>query len=414
MSRILLSAYACEPGKGSEPEVGWLWATELADSGHEVWVITRETNRLSIEMELANRSRPRLHFTYYDLPQWTRRWKRGARGVHVYYALWQWGAYLVARRMTREINFDCVHHVTFVGVRAPSFMGLLGLPFVLGPVSGGESVPRALRVGMTKAARCRESVRDFANRSIQADPVMRSSFRRAERIFLATPESLRLIPPTFQEKCTVQLGIGLSREYLGWTNRKRNTPAAELRLLYVGRLMEWKGLDLAIRAVRQLRDRGVLSRFTIVGEGPAREALELLATEFGVENNMRWVAWTPHQQLHAHYYQHDALLFPSLRDSGGMVVLEALAHGLPVVCTDRGGPGAIVNDRCGRVVQTSGRTKDEVIGEMADALHELSCDRVLLRKLGAGARARAWDFDFHKVAERVHPFEPVPTFQQVS
>jgi glycosyltransferase involved in cell wall biosynthesis len=95
-------------------------------------------------------------------------------------------------------------------------------------------------------------------------------------------------------------------------------------------------------------------------------------------------------------------------------VLEALAHGLPVVCTDRGGPGAIVNDRCGRVVQTSGRTKDEVIGEMADALHELSCDRVLLRKLGAGARARAWDFDFHKVAERVHPFEPVPTFQQVS
>ena len=53
MSRILLSAYACEPGKGSEPEVGWLWATELADAGHEVWVITREANRHAIEMELA-------------------------------------------------------------------------------------------------------------------------------------------------------------------------------------------------------------------------------------------------------------------------------------------------------------------------------------------------------------------------
>ena len=79
---------------------------------------------------------------------------------------------------------------------------------------------------------------------------------------------------------------------------------------------------------------------------------------------MRWVEWLPHDQLHEHYYQHDALLFPSLRDSGGMVVLEALAHGLPVVCTDRGGPGLIVNRRCGRVVKTSGRTKDEVIGRV--------------------------------------------------
>ena len=191
MSRILLSAYACEPGKGSEPEVGWMWATELADSGHEVWVITRAANRDAIEMELARRRRPRVHFAYCDLPQWARRWKRGARGVHLYYALWQWGAYRTAKRLTRKVNFDCVHHVTFVGVRGPSFMGLLGLPFFLGPVSGGESVPKALRVGMTRAARWRESVRDVANHAIHVDPVMRSSFRRAERIFVATPESLQ-------------------------------------------------------------------------------------------------------------------------------------------------------------------------------------------------------------------------------
>jgi glycosyltransferase involved in cell wall biosynthesis len=183
--------------------------------------------------------------------------------------MWQWGAYRVARHLTRTIAFDCVHHVTFVGVRAPSFMGLLGLRFILGPVSGGESVPRALRVGMTRAARWRELVRDLANWAIHADPLMRSSFRRAERIFLTTPESLGLIPEQFREKSRVQLGIGLSREYLGWTNQKRNQPSTGLRLLYVGRLLEWKGLDLAIHAVRRLRDRGVVARFTIVGDGPA-------------------------------------------------------------------------------------------------------------------------------------------------
>ena len=305
---------------------------------------------------------------YYDLPSWARRWKHGSHGVHLYYALWQWGAYRTAKRLTTQTNFDCVHHVTFVGVRAPSFMGRLGLPFFLGPVSGGENVPKPLRTGMTGTAKLRESLRDVANRVVRCDPIMRSSFRRAERIFLATPESLRLIPAKYQEKCTVQLGVGLSSEYLGWTRPKPNTTDSTLRLLYAGRLVEWKGIDLAIHAMRQLRDRGVSASFTIVGDGPAKNSLIQLAAALGVEANLRWVAWLPHDQLHKHYYQHDLLLFPSLRDSGGMVVLEALAHGLPVVCTDRGGPGLIVNNRCGRVVETSGRNKDEVIDALSDAV----------------------------------------------
>ena len=102
MSRILLSAYACEPGRGSEAEVGWMWATELAAAGHEVWVITRTANRIAIEASLAEQHRPRLHFAYYDLPRWARGWKRGERGVHLYYALWQWGAYRTARVIDRQ------------------------------------------------------------------------------------------------------------------------------------------------------------------------------------------------------------------------------------------------------------------------------------------------------------------------
>src|SRR5271165_364129 len=83
MSSILLSAYACEPGRGSEPEVGWMWATELAAAGHEVWVITRTVNRITIETALAKQPRSGLHFAYYDLPPRARRWKRGAHGVHL-------------------------------------------------------------------------------------------------------------------------------------------------------------------------------------------------------------------------------------------------------------------------------------------------------------------------------------------
>lgn len=403
MARILLSAYACEPGKGSEPEVGWMWATELATAGHEVWVITRAANQAAIDACNDARRIPSLHFVYFDLPDWLRRWKRGNRGVHWYYALWQWGAYRIACRLTRRIRFDRVQHVTFVGLRAPSFMGLLGLPFVLGPVSGGECVPRPLRRGMSHGARLRECLRDLANRATRIDPLMRHGFRNAERILLATPESRALVPQAFHDKCTVQLGIGLSRDYLGWTGPGSQTNKPALRLLYAGRLLEWKGVDLALRAVRAVRDRGVELQFTIVGHGSAEPGLRRLAADLALQDCVRWLQWLPQPELEQQYYLHDALLFPSLRDSGGMVVLEALAHGLPVVCTDCGGPGSIVTERCGRVVPTAALGKEEVVKGLADALAELAGDRALLKKLGRAARARAWDFDFHHVITRVHP-----------
>ena len=403
MSRVLLSAYACEPGKGSEPEVGWMWATELEAAGHEVWVITRESNRKAIEADLATRKRPRLHFAYYDLPGWVRRWKRGNRGVHWYYALWQWGAYRTARKLAECVDFDRVQHVTFVGVRAPSWMGRLGLPFYLGPVSGGESVPAELRTGMSLRARGREFVRDVSNLLVRADPLMRTAFRRAEKILVATAETRQLVPRAYRGKCAVQLGVGLSREYLAWTGRRRSDPSRTLRLLYVGRLLEWKGIDLALRAVKHLLERSVAVRLTIVGEGPARRRLERMAERLGTADAVHFEPWTPHEQLPEQYYAHDVMLFPSLRDSGGMAVLEALAHGLPVVCTDRGGPGTIVNERCGRVVRTSGQSREDLATSLAEAVRQLSRDRVLTKKLSEGARARAWEFDFHKIVIRIHP-----------
>ena len=379
-----------------------MWATELAALGHEIWVITREANREAIERESPKVQRPKLHFVYFDLPAWVRRWKRRGRGVHWYYALWQLGAFLVARRL-KAYRFDCVQHVTFVGLRAPSLMGLLGVPFVLGPVSGGECVPPQLRKGMTLTAQVREFARDVGNLMVKVDPVMQSCFRRADRILIASQDSRELVPEKFHSKCKVQLGIGLSRDYLGWTGPVRRPRTKELRLLYAGRLLEWKGLDLALRAIKGLAELGVDARFTIVGDGPAAARLKQLSIELQVSDAVRWSPWVQHEQLTEAYGKHDLLVFPSLRDSGGMVVLEAMAHGLPVVCLDRGGPGVIVNERCGRVAASGGRSRGEVVRGIVDALAELAGDRVLLEKLARGARSRAWEFDFRKVVERVHP-----------
>src|ERR1700683_2444848 len=86
--RVLLSAYACEPGRGSEPGVGWNWIRELAKFD-EVWVMTRSNNREPIERALTAEPIDGAQFVYYDLPRWLRFWKKRQRGIRLYYYLWQ-------------------------------------------------------------------------------------------------------------------------------------------------------------------------------------------------------------------------------------------------------------------------------------------------------------------------------------
>ncbi len=211
MARILLSAYACEPGRGSEPALGWGWATELARAGHQVWVLTRADNRPAIERD-ALAADPKLNFVYFDLAAWAQRCRKGL-GKILYYVLWQWCAVRHIRKRFPALPFDVVQHVTYASGRYPSFMASLGIPFYFGPVSGGETVPRRMRSSFSFAQRCRERLRDLSNFVVPRDPVMRWVFQRADKL-LVTPDTLSLVPPRWRDKCHAQLAIGLTSEYL--------------------------------------------------------------------------------------------------------------------------------------------------------------------------------------------------------
>jgi thymidylate kinase len=131
--KVLVAAYACEPDSGSEPGVGWQMCQAISRE-HEVWALTRSNNRARIEAATARVPNAHLHFVYADLPPWARFWKRGERGIQLYYVLWQFAAWRVARRLLRDMKFDVAHHVTFVNDYTFSFLGFLNIPFVWGPI----------------------------------------------------------------------------------------------------------------------------------------------------------------------------------------------------------------------------------------------------------------------------------------
>jgi len=381
--------------------VGWSWAVELSRLGHQVWVLTRAANRVAIE----SGPRPDFNFIYYDLPRWMQSWRTGFFGKRLYYVLWQWCAARHIQKLFPELPFDTVQHVTYVSVRYPSFMGSLDIPFYFGPVSGGERVPRKLRKACSVGERWRERLRDLSNGLVPFDPFLRGVFRRADKI-LVTRDTVALVPRRWRQKCDVQLAIGLSREYLDRAAGEMKRSGHCLRLLYVGRLLEWKGIDIALRAVHQLMQRHLDVRFTIVGDGPARPRLAKLAQKLELSEIVEWVGCIPRCGVEDHYRNADVFLFPSLRDSGGLVVLEAMAHGLPVVCTELGGPGVIVNHRCGRVVPALGKSREELAAGCAAAVCEMVTIAGLRDSLAVGAKARALEFDFQNLVRSVYPVSP--------
>ena len=214
-----------------------------------------------------------------------------------------------------------------------------------------------------------------------------------------------IIPRRWRHKCEVQLAIGLTSEYLNQAAAPYRSGRC-FRLLYVGRLLDWKGVDIALRAVYQLKQWGLNVQFTIVGDGPARPRLTRLAERLEIADIVNWAGCLPQYAVEVQYHSADVFLFPSLRDSGGLALLEAMAHGLPVVCTDLGGPGVMVNGRCGRAVPAMGRSCEDLVSACADAVREIMTTPGLRERLARGARTRALDFNFQHLVRSIYPIRP--------
>jgi glycosyltransferase involved in cell wall biosynthesis len=334
--RVLAFAYACEPGRGSEPGAGWIWSRMLARMG-EVWVITRESNRGVIEAALPQvPEKENLHFEYVDLPARARFWKRGAKGARLYYLLWQMAALRRARILSRNMPFDLVWHLTWANVWMGALAPLLRHPFVYGPVGGGVGMDWNFVsvVGVRGAAL--EVLRSAARTVARfVNPLARLPWWRADLILVQNPETRAWLPRRHHEKTIVFPHVVLDEPA---SERKTVSDRGQPAALFVGRLLPWKGMALALRTLVLLDDWHLI----VCGSGPDEHRLKRIAEKLNVDHRVRFLGWVSASRVRELMLgEADVLLFPSLHDEGGFVVAEALAAGLPVVCLQRGGPPEI-------------------------------------------------------------------------
>ncbi len=374
--KILISAYACEPGKGSEPEVGWRWVIEKSKEYDEVVVVTRKNNKENIESALANVNLPNVKFEYFDLPKWLAFWKRGQRGVQLYAYLWEIGVFFFLLKKYRYKEFDVAQRVTFVNYRYPSFLWFFSKEFIFGPIAGGERFPLSLLSLFSFKGKLKELVRLLMQRLSLFDPLVLLTLYKADKIIAVTEDTKTILPKWAQKKTIVKpaIKIDLSDFDIDWSLReryldlKKRANKRSLRLLYVGNLLELKGLTLLFEALKEMRD--IDYSLTIVGDGPDRKLFEEYTKRYNI--NAVFVGRIPRKRLSKFYLTHDLFVFPSLHDSGGMAVLEAKAHGLPVVVTSFGGPKQFVDEN-DYILEANSR--EDMIKELRSILLKLSDER---------------------------------------
>jgi glycosyltransferase involved in cell wall biosynthesis len=388
--KLLISAYACTPNHGSEHGIGWNWSTEARRLGHDVWALVSPAHRDAIEAASRNDEvAAGIHWVFPEVKGWPLEPATEPKWERTYNLLWQRAALRVARRLQDGVRFDAIHHLTWGGVRAPTFLGSLGPPLIVGPTGGGETSPVSLRDGFSLRGRVLETLRDLSNSTLSVNPIVRGGLEDAAVIFAKTADTKNLLGSHLRDKTIVFGELGIRKAQIASPRVQRKTPP---QLLYAGRLLYWKGVHIAVQAFAELVAKIPDARFTIVGRGPEEARLKADAQARKVSDNIDFISWLPQNKLFELYESHDLLLFPSLHDSSGGVVLEALCHGMPVVCLDLGGPKEIVTPNSGIVIKTTGLNTAQLASSIADEIYKALASPTTLTDLSRGAVSRATDF----------------------
>jgi glycosyltransferase involved in cell wall biosynthesis len=397
--KILMSAYACEPNRGSEEGVGWNVVIQAAKR-HDVWVLTRTFYRLVIEAELKRNPSPNLHFLYFDPFNWTSDWRDTQGVVQLHYYLWQIQAYFIARALHRQLQFDVVQHITYVKYWSPSFLSLLPVPFIWGPVGGGESAPFPFWKDFGLRGQLYETLRSVAQKMGELDPFTQLTARRSTLAIATTHETAKRIRRLGAFSTQVASQVALSTTEIAALSDIEPAQGSSIRFISIGRLLHWKGFHLGLSAfaLAQIPD----AEYWIFGEGAERPRLEALAQTLGVHKSVKFFGKLNRDELFHQLQLCHVLVHPSFHDSGGQVCAEMMAAGRPVICLDLGGPAIQVTEETG--IKVPAHTPEQTVKALADAMSLLAGSSDLRVRLGRAGQQRVkeafnWDAIGHALNE---------------
>ena len=396
--KIFVSAYACEPGLGSEIGVGWHWVLEMSKY-FELWVLTRKSNCHTIEPWItAHPEYSNIHFLYYDWPKWARFWKKGLRGVRTYYNIWQVCTNSIVKRTMQENGISIYHHLTYGNALwKVSSYGQRQF-FIWGPIGGLETIPKEFSCRYGWKWRMIERTRRVVVKLLPMNFGFKKRCRNADLILCKTDITQSLIPEKYRGKAVLQTDVAVER-----MECQQESDYSEecgcLNLITVGRLDAWRGFDLCIEALSKAVREHHNIRLTIVGSGTDEMRLKRLSDEQEVKDKVTFTGKVSGEEYKQLLRRADAVINASLKEGAVTVSFDCIALGKPLICLDTTGYTRYFSNEYAIIIPILNR--EQVVSNLKNGMTRL-CNAELRKQMSTKAKLAGKQFTWTKRGEDIH------------
>ena len=399
--RILLIAEACNPTWTSVPLLAYFLARALAARDDlAVTLVTQVRNLKSLESDPI---RDDLQLQIIDNEFVARpiflisHWLRGGNQLS-----WTtstaaaWPGYIIFERMVhrrfggdlRAHSFDLIHRVTPLSPTVGSpLASMSNIPMLIGPLNGGLPWPTDYPDLRKREREWLVRVRGF----YRWLPYYRSTYRHARGVIAGSWHTATEIPTWFKGRRYYMPENGFDPDRIpasdGWISQE---PGKRFRFVTVGRLVPYKGFDLLLEALARSPELRRDAELLVIGDGPSRAALEAQVASLGLSSTVTFAGWIEHAKLQEYLRRSQVFAFPSLREFGGGVVVEAMACGLPLIVVNYGGPGEIATDECG--IRLPMGPRKELVERLSQAMTILLRDPDRCRRMSLAGVKRAQSY----------------------
>lgn len=368
--KILVSAYACDPYRGSEPGVGWAAVCRIAQH-HDVYVLTDAHNQEGWDRALTDGIIPErvrdVRFLRKHRPYLENRFLAHLQSWSFYYAFNRI-VEAAATDWQRSERFDLCHQVTIAAWRLPSPLWKLPIPFVWGPIGGAGYIPPAFRSMLSPSARAFECARDLNTRISLRSKAFAACIQNTAVVFVANEETETLLMPFRKGRPMVRLPIAsISEEKVQRFQRNSTAPTdGPLRLFAGGNMEGRKGVSLALRALAKVASEGMPFHYTVAGGGPEIPALRKLCTKLGLDDRVEFHPGFRDQAYIDALHRSHVYFLPSFRESTPVTLLEAYLAGCYPIVADTSAQGEIVRLAGGTAIPTD--SMESLIDGLARAI----------------------------------------------
>ncbi len=405
--RVLLLADHCNPEKDSTPYFGFHICRAIARHVDEAVLVTQIRNRDAfgrfgdfgaqvVFLDSEYIARPANQLSGWIRGDRNRAMTFGVALNYPSYLAFEWEAWKKFKAPLRDRAFDVVHRVTPLSPTLPSPMARWSpVPFVLGPVNGGLPWPKGFAAEMRREREWFRLLRALH----QLMPYYQSTYRRAAAILAGFRHTAEDLPRAARSRMMDCPDVGFDPD--DFPASAPRPARATMTVIFAGRLVPYKCPDVLVEAFaasQVLRDH----RLIVIGDGPERQRLEEIVRRNQLQTCVTLTGWLPHGEVMKQMRGADVFAFPSIRELGAGVVVEAMAAGLTCVVPEYGAPGTLIDADRGVTLPLT--TKCELIRSYTRALEELASDPRRRVALGLAAqqyveRRHTWDIKARKIVQ---------------